>query len=55
MARTWSLRAITLALPLPPFEARLYWHARAEADPASVWFRATLTAEARGVPAVRGE
>jgi DNA-binding transcriptional LysR family regulator len=37
-----SLRWFPIGLPLPEVEARMFWHARLDADPAQRWLRETV-------------
>lgn len=47
MATRARLRILPLALPLPAFEPRMYWHTRSDADPAATWLRGCVAALAK--------
>jgi DNA-binding transcriptional LysR family regulator len=37
-----GIKALSLPVPIPPFEIRVYWHERYQNDPPNCWFRRTL-------------
>jgi len=41
-ARQVNLRIIEPPMTLPPYFEQIAWHARFDADPASLWLRSTL-------------
>lgn len=44
LARLHGLRTLELPLEVPPLEIRMFWHRRAEGDPALAWLRSQVQA-----------